>query len=467
MKKSNSSRGIILTIFALIIAAGAAFLFMRNTLDGDHSPQGQAVRAGSSAEVSGQSGAHPGAAGNGNQGTGVQLPPLAPLPGTSDPADLLPNTTLPTRPANEAQPAVVPGISDQIPEQLSPQTQPSAPLPPQTPDQTPTRIPDDVPQKGLTSGQIQGQTSLQPPASPATPAPGSLPASALEASAPLAVEQPGSIGNPPASSAGAEGAAGDSMLLPSFVDDLARLMVASYWPQGTHPTATSSGISTLGVRSANLRYGSRPNGIRWVSADPFASRQAALTSIFTPSRLEFLSNLYLDRFIAALNRDARDYSRINPAAGRALRPAEIREMFRIYAARARGLAATLNAYADDPGIRAKVEKLALTQSAVHAANRDYLDSSAEFEAAREEKRPGLAELKALMDHDAAAYQQCIREREAAFQTLAGSLGRGLGEDSRVYCAFWAFRRGPQALPALRAAAAVLVTAADRLDAAAR
>ena len=47
----------------------------------------------------------------------------------------------------------------------------------------------------------------------------------------------------------------DSTVTPRFVSDLAEFLVNAYYPKGTHPAAGASGISTLGLKSLNLRYG--------------------------------------------------------------------------------------------------------------------------------------------------------------------------------------------------------------------
>ncbi len=263
----------------------------------------------------------------------------------------------------------------------------------------------------------------------------------------------------------------DPVVRLAFVDDLAAFLAANYWPKGTHPSARRAGISTVSVKWANLRYGGELQGMRR-GDDPVGARAAVLRYVLTPSMLEGLYSLYSDRFTAMLSAAA-DARRVGPEGKeRPLTGAEKKEMFQIYAGQARGLAAALSAYAADPSIGGRVEALNAAETAVFEANRAYMESAATYEEAQIEKRPGQDKFRARMDQDAGTYQRSIQAREKNREALVRAMqqsgaAKNVGEDTLVYVASWAHRRGVGNPEILRAAARVLQQAGTRLAAAAK
>ena len=458
MAKTRSSRGLVIVLIILIAAAAAAFWAMRETLDkGEISLPGARSGAESGAGSGEDGQARPsdseyhgrvegmpqsGAPSSPDSGAGTGS-----IPGGSEPGSTAPEVSGPGSPGETARPgAGGPALPGTAPS--------SSALPGSSPD----------PGVGQETGQgAPGETQPQTPADGNGPAGDSGAAPILDVPAPR-VQTPEEAFEDPAPGASGEG---DAPQRPaSFFDDAARFLVANYWPKGTHPSATRGGISTAGLKTANTRYGTEAHGIQ-IGGQSRLTGAAALSRFFTPGMLDSLYSSYADDFMEAMSAAA-DARRVGQGqARRALTAPERAEMYTIYASRARGLAATLNAYADNPNARALVEELNYAESAVYAANRDYLESTAEYEIAVEEKLPGAGEAKALMEQDAAAYQERILERERVRQNLAQALGSALDEDSRIYTASWAYRRGPDGTPALRESATILINLAARLDAQSR
>ncbi len=320
----------------------------------------------------------------------------------------------------------------------------------------------------------------QPGAAPAAPAPGQSPAE--QGTEPAASGTDGqNAGTPfiagggddltmPVNRAALPKVTEDSVVRLAFVDDLAAFLAGNYWPRGTHPSAVRSGISTVSVKWANLRYGGELQGMR--RGDDLArARASVLRYVLTPSMLEGLYTLYIERFTAGLEAAA-DARRVGPAGKeRALTPAEKKEMLQLYAAQARGLGAAINVYLADGAMRGRVEALHAAENAVNEANRAYMESAGAYDEAREAKAPGLDAAKTRMDKDAAVYQRAIqtreRTREDLVRAMKGGASRTAGDDTLVYVASWLNRRGTGNPEALRAAAAVLQKAGGRLAGAAK
>ena len=315
--------------------------------------------------------------------------------------------------------------------------------------------------------------STQAPAGPeiAQTAPAPLPAEAPKAQTPPSQvllpfsphEGPG-----PAEAAQSE----DSVVRMAFITDLAQFLVENYWPKGTHPSARSRGISTVSLKWANMRYGADLKGFPR-QGDPLQVRSVILRYLLNAATVEKLYAAYADRFIAELNKAASGHTVGGKGNERPLTQAEKQEMFALYATQARALAAALKTYADDGGMRGRVEALLQSEQAVYAANLVYLDAMADYERAQDErKKSAMSTAKASLDTAAKEYQLRIQARGRAQEALEKAMGasssaRALGDDSLVYSAAWAYRRGEGKAPALRALAQTLENTAARLAAQAK
>lgn len=253
----------------------------------------------------------------------------------------------------------------------------------------------------------------------------------------------------------------------TFITDLAQFLTENYWPKGTHPSARSGGISTVSLKWANMRYGADLKGFPR-QGDPMQVRTAVLNYVLQVSTVERLYSTHADRFVTALNTAAAEHKVGGRGHERTLTPAEKQEMFSIYATQARGLAAALKTYAGDSAMRGRVETLLQAEQAVYTANMVYLDTMADHERAQDErKKDAIGTAKTAMDSASKEYQARIQARGRAQDALEKAMGssaaaRALGDDTLVYTAAWAYRRGEAKIPALRALAAILDSTAARL-----
>lgn len=256
----------------------------------------------------------------------------------------------------------------------------------------------------------------------------------------------------------------DAVVRPAFVDDIATFLAQNYWPKGTHPSAKNGGITTASLRWANLRYGA---GLRSLDG-----RQAVLQYVLTPAMVGRLYSMYADSFASSLVRGAESRSVGEGSARRFLTGAEKKEMFTIYSSYAARVSGALERYAATPGMAAKVEAYAKSESLVEEANKVYIESVIAYENSVEGNDNNVMTTARLKrDKEAATYQKRIREREAAHTSLvtamSGGKAGGGSRDTLVYVAFWAYRRGADSAPALKACAKALSDMSAKLSATAK
>ena len=325
---------------------------------------------------------------------------------------------------------------------------------------------------GQSAGQLAGQpgtAATSPDGSPASAAGGATEPAAHDGlpadPAPNLLLVPGAMEPPPAT------AKEDAVVRPAFVNDIAAFLAQNYWPRNTHPSARRSGITTASLQWANLRYGAELQGLEGRRSDPGVARRAILGYILNPTAVGRIYGLYSDVFVAALNQEA-DKRTVGEGDGkRSLSVQEKREMFSIYSGFAARVAGALERYAEDPSIPAKVKAYSEAEQAVQDANRIYMESMIAYEEASagdDKTRTTAAQLR--MDKEAATYQKRIRERETARDVLVAAMNRDKslqGADTLVYAAFWAYRRGGDSAPALKACAKALNDMSAKLAAAAK
>ena len=264
-----------------------------------------------------------------------------------------------------------------------------------------------------------------------------------------------------------------SPVQPTFVDDLAVFLVQNYWPRGAHPAAVKSGISTVSLKWANLRYGAEGRGLALSREDPVRGRAAILRYTLKPGVLQTLYAADVERFMQAMAEEADRRMVKMRNAERQLTSAEKKELYSLYAAQAQSLSAAIAAYVADSGMPARVAALASAEQAVYEANTAYIDSMAAHEEVKDSKDSrAVATALQRMEHMARIYQTSIQARVRLRDELESSMGqkaeaRMLGGDTLVYCAQWLYRRGAGQEAVLRAASGILADLAGRFASAAR
>lgn len=357
--------------------------------------------------------------------------------------------TLPTTTVGASGASDSAGKPDSAPADVPPGqvVAPPANIPAATPDASPSGgPPDSVP--GGHPPAINNAGAERDAELPDAPAPSLLVAPGIAAQTP-----------PPAGE--------DAVVRPAFVNDIAIFLAQNYWPKNTHPSARRSGITTASLRWANLRYGAELRG-----SDPGLTRRAILGYVLNPAAVGRIYGLYADGFVSALRQEA-DRRVVGEGDGkRPLSAAEKKEMFDIYSGYAARISGALERYATDPAMSGRVRAYAEAEQAVHNANRVYMESVMTHEEAAESgDKPRITAAHLRMDKEAATYQKRIREREDVRNTLVRAMSRDNkvsgSDDTLVYTAFWAYRRGPESPPALRSCAKALDDMSARLAAASK
>lgn len=241
----------------------------------------------------------------------------------------------------------------------------------------------------------------------------------------------------------------DSRVRPDFVEDLAAYLVSRYKPG---PRGGSLGVS---VQSINQRYGVR------MASEAEGGRAGLLRYAFHPTMLQGLYGLYVDRFMAALDREA---------AARALSPEQNRQMHMLLAGRFVTLAGALEGVASVPDLNKRIKGLEQISQNVLDINTQMTTAVFDLDQLRENKAPQL-EITATqlrVDGLSARYRRALEERAAAQRALVAAIrkggGQALDDDSVLFVACWVDRRlqeGPQATASVQSAAGVLRDLARR------
>lgn len=263
----------------------------------------------------------------------------------------------------------------------------------------------------------------------------------------------------------------DAIVTTAFVSDLANYLADNYWPVGTHIAAVNSPASTAGISGAGQRYGSELTGFATNSPaagrDYLRERSMVLNYVYTPPMIKALSHLYADRFAAQLAQAGLEQTRTRNGKSASLSKAEVAEMLRYYADYARGVGSALMAYNASPGIDALAHNYTLAQVAAHEANikfqeAQYLAESDKDKSRRQERNAAEALKKAEQEYRLYMLEQ-ERAKEAVVHAMSRGTTRRIGDQSLLYIAGWASRRGDNAGASHEAAAEAAEFVANVLE----
>ena len=258
---------------------------------------------------------------------------------------------------------------------------------------------------------------------------------------------------------------GDGVVRVAFIDDLAKWMVAGYSPPSSRG---GRGMISIGIQSANARYGMGMKGLSWIGDDLPSGRAEALRYVYTPGMLDALYRMYIDRFMMAMAEMA-EAPRQN---GKVLEPAHIAEMYRLYARRFRALSGAMQGVASLPDLRSRVQRILAASTAMVEANSRYVEEVFAFDQARAGGNEAAIEnTRKAMEASSDTYQQATLERDRQREELIGAIrnnpeARNLGDDNLLYVAMWVDRRlqqSPQALDATLQGATLFLDLAQRFE----
>ncbi|MEG2173221.1 MAG: hypothetical protein RRY29_08150 [Desulfovibrionaceae bacterium] len=256
----------------------------------------------------------------------------------------------------------------------------------------------------------------------------------------------------------------DSVVRALFVEDMAQWMVARYQP------SKDGGKASAGVQAANMRYGTTLRGITYRGEDLLNGRESLFRYAFTPSMLQALYALYVDRFVEELARAA-----AAPRQGSPLTGLQTDEMYRAYAARFTALAQVLEHVGAVPDLRNYMDKVNKSTQKAIDIHAQVSEAVFVLDEAREAGKDGPIEAAQLRVNGLnAQYRRAIDERTVAQQALLTAIrgtaaGRTMDEETVVFVANWIERRlvkQPEAQQSAKVAAQILYDLAKRLQQAA-
>lgn len=286
---------------------------------------------------------------------------------------------------------------------------------------------------GAGSGPPGGEEGAAGAAGPAGAGPEGAPGAAAEASLPGYV--------PPVTE--------DSRIRADYVAELAAWLVSRYRP------GPRGGTLAVTVQSLNQRCGVAQAGMA------VGGRAGLLRYAFHPSMIQGLYNLYVNRFLQALDSAARR---------RGLDDAQNRQFHLALAGRAVTLAGALEGVASVQDLKqrlAHVERLAQNAVDINAQMAQAVFELDELRAANA-PRQELATGQLRVDGLSARYRRALDEQAGAQRSLVAAIrkggAQGMDDDSLLFVAHWVERRlegNGDAMGSVRTAAGVLRDLARR------
>ncbi|WP_027187923.1 hypothetical protein [Desulfovibrio cuneatus] len=248
----------------------------------------------------------------------------------------------------------------------------------------------------------------------------------------------------------------DRIITQAFFQAVAQYLVNNYWPQGSHPNAMYSGISTFSVRSANSYFGVQLPGLGVQRENPSQGRAQLFAYAFMPSMLREIYTSNRAAFMQVLRSTAANTEKNSLR----LTKSQQAEMFGIYASKFRGIAGAIAGYARTPNMPQLLAHVENTWQTAMQANASYREGSTQDLPTRT--------LSALANTylEASVRGEQARADVASAMRMRGET-RGLEADELVAIAKWLARRGEHNIPAVEESAAIILNVATHLEEAER
>lgn len=227
----------------------------------------------------------------------------------------------------------------------------------------------------------------------------------------------------------------DDRVTPVFVTDLARFFVAQ------HGTKGGDGPLPLSVQQLNQHYGSRLTGLAAGGADAQARRAALLRYAFHPAMLRALYDIYADRFLDSVIKEA-----MHPARGQGLSEAQTRRLCLSIGGRLVLLAGALDGVRKTPDIRALLTAVDTRAQEAQTAMERMQGEMLRVDDLQAQGGDAVAVARAriVVDKEAAAYRSALQGRDEARRAIASAVrragGQGLDDATLIYLAEWVDRR---------------------------
>jgi len=231
----------------------------------------------------------------------------------------------------------------------------------------------------------------------------------------------------------------DSVVRPLFFKDLAKWLVAGYVP-----TSSTQGKISVDFQEANMRYGMRMRGLSYSGKNVSSGRSSVLKYIFTPSVMNGLYKIYIDRFMenVASNVDKAQYK------GKPWTKELRSDMYAQYAERFSVLSNVLKGISllSVDELSKQVQNLHTLGNNVVAAEKNYSESVFAHEQSIEKQDTALtAQLQKQVRTAANQYKKSVMAREKARRVFANMIksndsARNVSDSDAIFVAQWVERR---------------------------
>lgn len=248
----------------------------------------------------------------------------------------------------------------------------------------------------------------------------------------------------------------DTTVRPDFIEDLADYIVANYRP------GRGAGSLSLDVQEINQHYGTKMTGLA-NSGGNHGNRAEILRYVFSPSMIQGLYGLYVDRFLEIL---------VQRGTQKFFNSEQMCQLLLSVAVRSVVLSGDLEGVAAVPDIGGRLKKLDEASQSVVSVNGEMMQAVFDIDQLRENDAASsrIDEARKRMDNQSARCRRALNEKEEEQRTLAADIRKGGGQspddDSLLFLAQWVGRRlndadTSQSLASVRSAAGVLRDLARR------
>lgn len=226
----------------------------------------------------------------------------------------------------------------------------------------------------------------------------------------------------------------DDRVTPVFITDVARFLVARYSPAGVE-----GGSLPLSPQQLNQHYGVRLTGLSAGGGDARTRRAAVLRYAFHPVMLQALYDIYADRFMDAVIKEA-----MHPARGRSLSEAQTRRLCLVVGGRFILLAGALDGVRKTRDMRDLLDAVDRRSQEAQTALERMQGAMLRLDEARARDGEAAARGRGEVDRAETAYRAALQGRDEARRAIAAAVrragGQGFDDASLIYLAAWVDRR---------------------------
>ncbi|MCT4534387.1 hypothetical protein [Halodesulfovibrio sp.] len=239
----------------------------------------------------------------------------------------------------------------------------------------------------------------------------------------------------------------DTVIQPSFISDLSKLIVTAYKPKGSHPAASKNAKLMLDAKVINVHYGIEMTGLSWKGDDLAIGRRSVMRYALRPTMINALYMLYKQRFVDAIDTELTSTTRTIAGTERTLTAEERNDFYRLAAQRIRATAGVIKSCAKVDSAMSDIGVWLQSERDAIAANLRFQSALHDYQVSKEmNSTPSVTDAaKRKMQAEGTAYEEAIRSREEYKAALASMIrkfkwAKDQDDETNLYIASWVFRR---------------------------